>query len=123
MQATPMFILYVTDPSVSARFYADALGAPVIYDATDFAMVSLGQGARLGLWRTAEVAPRATFAPGGAELDMVVADEAALAAAQERLAAQGVTILQPVTRLDFGQAATFADPDGHRLRLYVPAAA
>lgn len=123
MQASPMFILYVTDPGASARFYADALAAPVIYDAPGFAMLALGQGARLGLWRTDEVAPRASFAPGGAELDMVVADEAALVAAQDRLVAQGVTILQPATRLDFGQAVTVADPDGHRLRLYVPAAA
>lgn len=123
MQATPMFILYVTDPAASARFYADALAAPVLHQSDDFAMLALGQGARLGLWRTDEVAPRARFAPGGAELDMVVADAAALATTQARLAAQGVSILQPLTALDFGQAVTVADPDGHRLRLYVPAAA
>ncbi|MCB1389198.1 MAG: VOC family protein [Rhodobacteraceae bacterium] len=123
MQATPMFILYVTNPAASARFYADALSAPVIYEAPDFAMLALGQGARLGLWRTDEVVPRASFAPGGAELDVVVADVPALSAAQEKLAACGVTILQPVTTLDFGHAVTVADPDGHRLRLYVPAAA
>jgi len=121
MQATPMFIFYVTDPAASARFYADVLGAPVLYEAADFAMLPLGQGARLGLWRTEDVQPRAGFAPGGAELDVALADAEALAAAEDRLASRGVTILQPLTTLDFGQAVTVADSDGHRLRLYVPA--
>lgn len=121
MQATPMFIFYVTDPAASARFYADALGAPVVYEASDFAILPLGQGARLGLWRTEDVQPRAGLAPGGAELDIALADGEALMAAEARLAAQGVTILQPLTTLGFGQAVTVADPDGHRLRLYVPA--
>ncbi|PTW98916.1 VOC family protein [Pararhodobacter aggregans] len=121
MQATPMFIFYVTDPAASARFYADALGAPVVYEASDFAILPLGQGARLGLWRTENVQPRAGLAPGGAELDIALADGEALMAAEARLAAQGVTILQPLTTLGFGQAVTVADPDGHRLRLYVPA--
>ncbi|WP_417626392.1 VOC family protein [Pararhodobacter aggregans] len=121
MQATPMFIFYVTDPAASARFYADALGAPVVYEASDFAILPLGQGARLGLWRTEDVQPRAGLAPGGAELDIALTDGEALMAAEARLAAQGVTILQPLTTLGFGQAVTVADPDGHRLRLYVPA--
>ncbi len=123
MQTTPMFILYVTDPAASARFYADALSVPVIYDAPDFTMLPLGPGARLGLWRTETVAPGARFAPGGGELDVAMPDEAALAAAEARLVAQGVTILQPLTRLGFGHAVTVADPDGHRLRFFVPAAA
>lgn len=123
MQATPMFIFYVTDPAASARFYADVLGAPVVYEASNFAILPLGQGARLGLWRTEEVTPRAGFAPGGAELDIALPDAGALVAAEDRLAAQGVTILQPLTTLGFGQAVTVADPDGHRLRLYVPAMA
>lgn len=121
MQASPMFIFYVTDPAASARFYADALGAPILYQAADFTMLPLGDGARLGLWRAEEVQPRAALNPGGAELDVALADAEALMAAEARLAAQGVTILQPLTTLGFGQAVTVADPDGHRLRLYVPA--
>ncbi|WP_127104725.1 VOC family protein [Pararhodobacter zhoushanensis] len=123
MQRTSMFILYVSNPSASARFYAGALGAPVVHDAPDFALLVLGNGVQLGLWRTTEVTPAADdVAPASSELSVTLPDADALQALHDRLKAEGVTILQPVTQLDFGLNFTAADPDGHRLRPYVPSA-
>lgn len=36
---------------------------------------------------------------------------------------RGLTILQEPVRMDFGTAFVATDPDGHRLRVFVPAAA
>ena len=123
MKRNAMFILYVSDPSASARFYAGALGAPVIHDAPDFALLVLGDGVQLGLWRTADVTPAAGEATAAAsELSVALPDADSLHALHDRLRDAGAPILQSVTALDFGLNFTVADPDGHRLRPYVPAA-
>ncbi|WP_370206489.1 VOC family protein [Pararhodobacter marinus] len=123
MKSTPMIIHYVTDIAASTAFYADALNAPVLYEADDFTMLKLGDGARLGLWRRSEVQPPVGDAqPGASELNALAPDLTALTAMHDRLAGQGATILHPVMALPFGQAFMLADPDGHRLRVYVPAA-
>ena len=123
MQDSPMFIHYVTDTAASTAFYADALGAPVIYESPAFAMLALNGGMRLGLWLAAEVDPVASVAPGAGELCIALPDAAALQALHDRLAGQGVQVLQAPALMGFGLAFTVADPDGHRLRPYVPAAA
>ncbi len=122
MQTTPMFIHYVTETDASTRFYADALGAPVIYQGPDFAMLGLAGGMRLGLWRAGEVTPAASVTPGAGELCVALPDAAALHALHDRLAGLGVPVLQAPAMMGFGLAFTVADPDGHRLRPYVPAA-
>lgn len=122
MQDCPMMIHYVRDPVASTRFYADALGVPVIHEGADFAMLALGAGMRLGLWRAGAVAPAASGAAGCGELCVALPDAAALDALHARLAAQGARVTQPPAAMGFGRAFTVLDPDGHRLRPYVPAA-
>ena len=53
---------------------------------------------------------------------MALADATALRALHDRLIAQGAAVIQPPTEMGFGLAFTVLDPDGHRLRPYVPAA-
>jgi predicted enzyme related to lactoylglutathione lyase len=36
---------------------------------------------------------------------------------------RGLTIAQPPTQMDFGHTFVALDPDGHRLRVFAPAAA
>ncbi|MCB1410197.1 MAG: VOC family protein [Rhodobacteraceae bacterium] len=122
MQDSPMMIHYVADPTASTRFYAEALGVPVLYETPNFAMLALGPGMRLGLWRAAEVAPAAGGKPGVGEVCVALADATALGALHDRLIAQGAAVIQPPTEMGFGLAFTVLDPDGHRLRPYVPAA-
>lgn len=122
MKTAPMTILYVADTEASLRFYTQTLDAPVLHAEPGFAMLALGEGARLGLWCRDSVQPPLTgeTPPGASELAVTLPDRARLTALHDRLAAQGVRVLQPCTVMDFGEAFTVADPDGHRLRVYVP---
>ena len=123
MSIDPLFILYVSDPDASARFYGQALAAPVIFQSPTYAMLALGPSAKLGLWREGDVAPAASIRPGGGELSFTVPDRAALEALRDRLIASGAPLLQEVTTMSFGEGFVVADPDGHRLRPYIRAAA
>jgi predicted enzyme related to lactoylglutathione lyase len=74
----------------------------------------------LGLWRREGVEPKAT-APGGCEIAVTLADEAAVDAAFADWRGQDVAIAQTPTRMDFGYTFVALDPDGHRLRVFAPA--
>ena len=74
-----------------------------------------------GLWQREGVAPAVTAAPGSVELAAALADEAALRDCWARWRGLGVEVIQPPTQMDFGLTMTAADPDGHRLRVFVPA--
>jgi predicted enzyme related to lactoylglutathione lyase len=120
--ADPNFILlYVESSSASAAFYADLLGRPPIESSPTFAMFALTSGVMLGLWARRTVEPAATGA-GGGELAFTVADAAAVDAVHADWRARGIKIAQPPTRMDFGYTFTALDPDGHRLRVFAPAA-
>lgn len=73
----------------------------------------------LGLWRHDGVDPAATVTPGGSEIAFIMDDVAALDARCAAWKARGISILQEPTDMDFGRTFTVADPDGHRIRLYV----
>lgn len=121
MTTTVFAILYVTDVRRSAQFYADRLGLPILEESPGFAMLALPGGAMLGLWIKGGVQPGVTAAPGGSELALTLPDEATLLARHQDWRAAGVTILSAPLAMDFGTSFTAADPDGHRLRLFVPA--
>lgn len=121
MTATVFAILYVTDVRRSAQFYADRLGLPVLEESPGFAMLALPGGAMLGLWITGGVQPAVTVAPGGSELALTLPDAATLHARHQDWVNAGVPILSAPLAMDFGTSFTAADPDGHRLRLFVPA--
>jgi catechol 2,3-dioxygenase-like lactoylglutathione lyase family enzyme len=125
MPTFSLSILYVADPISSARFYAERFGVDPVEQSATFAMLPLPGGGMLGLWRIDGISPPAT--PGAAhartELAFTAAGHKALAAEHEAWARAGVVILEPPTDLDFGLSFVAADPDGHRIRLFVPAEA
>jgi catechol 2,3-dioxygenase-like lactoylglutathione lyase family enzyme len=115
-------ILYVDNPLESAAFYADLLGRPVREQSPTFAMVPLSDDVMLGLWSRQAVEPAATGTVGAGEIAFTVADAAAVGKLHGEWAARGLTIAQAPTKMDFGTTFVALDPDGHRLRVFVPGA-
>lgn len=117
------FVLqYVRDPSVSAAFYAQLLDAPVIEQSPTFAMLPLRDGVMLGLWQRDGVEPKATASAGAGEIAFTVANKAAVDAAHATWSRRGLTIVQSPTAMEFGYTFVALDPDGHRVRVFVPGA-
>ncbi|MBB3770526.1 catechol 2,3-dioxygenase-like lactoylglutathione lyase family enzyme [Angulomicrobium tetraedrale] len=116
-------LLYVNDPAASARFYTRLLERDPIEQSPGFALFPLAAGVALGLWRRDDVQPAPQLRAGGGEIGFKVADAAAVDAAYESWAAQGVAIALKPTDLDFGRSFVALDPDGHRLRVYALGAA
>lgn len=123
----PNFVLlYVDDPAASAAFYADLLGRPPVEASPTFAMFALASGVMLGLWSRHAVEPPAPRPPaavgGGCELGFPVANAAAVLARHDAWRARGVRVAQAPAAMDFGYTFVGLDPDGHRLRVFAPAA-
>jgi hypothetical protein len=76
----------------------------------------------LGLWQRDNVAPPVSAEAGGSEIALTVADEKAVRATYETWKARDVRIAQPPTAMAFGHTFVALDPDGHRLRIFAPAA-
>ena len=121
MLSPDMTILAVADPLVSARFYQSLLGIEPVENSPTFAMFVLASGLKLGLWQREGMVPTVSAEPGSVELAAALADEAALHNCWARWRTLGVEVIQPPTQMDFGLTMTAADPDGHRLRVFVPA--
>jgi len=118
----PNFILlYVESPAASAAFYADLLGRPPVEASPTFAMFGLASGVMLGLWARHAVEPAAS-GTGGGEIAFAVGDVDTVHALHADWVERGLTIIQPPTDMDFGRTFAALDPDGHRLRVFVPAA-
>ena len=117
----PTTILYVADPLRSAAFYERLLGHAPVETSPGFAMFVTPGGLKLGLWKRADVRPAAAD-PGGAELCFTLADRAAVDATYAIWRADGLPVTQPPTTMDFGYTCASTDPDGHRLRVFHPAA-
>lgn len=113
--------LYVDNPLVSAAFYATVLGAEPVETNPDFVLFEQDGGACLGLWARECVQPEATIAGGGAELVLVLNDEAAVEACHADLRRHGLCIIQPPQTMTYGYSFVLLDPDGHRVRLFTPA--
>ena len=116
-------LLYVENPPASASFYADLLGRPIIDSSPTFAMLPLSDGMKLGLWLRNTVEPAATGQAGAGEVAFTVEDVAAVKATFADWKQRGLPILQEPVQMDFGHTFVAADPDGHRLRVFVPGAA
>ncbi|UFZ05639.1 VOC family protein [Bradyrhizobium ontarionense] len=113
-------ILYVDKPPNSAAFYAGLLGRPIIEQSPTFAMLPLRDGVMLGLWSRHTVEPVAAGAPGANEVAFTVADAGEVEKLHDDWKARGLPIAQAPTRMDFGTTFVALDPDGHRLRVFVP---
>ena len=114
-----LVILYVDNPAASATFYADLLGQAPTEQSPTFAMFPLPSGIGLGLWSRHTVAPAAAVAGGGTEIAFMASDVDAVYA---DWSAKGLPIARPPTELEFGRTFVALDPDGHRLRIFAPAA-
>ncbi|TBW35932.1 drug:proton antiporter [Siculibacillus lacustris] len=122
MPDASMLILYVDAPRAAATFWSGLLGREPVELSDTFAMLPLRPGLMLGLWSRHTVEPAAAAAGGGGEVVFGVADPAAVDATHADWVARGLPILQSPCDMDFGRTFVALDPDGHRLRVYTPAA-
>jgi catechol 2,3-dioxygenase-like lactoylglutathione lyase family enzyme len=115
-------LLYVEHPPACAAFYADLLGRPPVETSPTFAMLPLSSGVMLGLWSRHTVEPAPSAASGGSEIAFTDADADAVRATHADWSRRGLKIAQAPTQMDFGHTFGALDPDGHRLRVFAPAA-
>jgi catechol 2,3-dioxygenase-like lactoylglutathione lyase family enzyme len=115
-------LLYVKDPAVSSAFYKDLLDRPLVQSSPKFAMLPLGKEVMLGLWQREDVEPRANAETGGGEVAFAVANADAVRTTHDTWKARGLEIAQAPTAMNFGHTFVALDPDGHRLRVFAPAA-
>jgi catechol 2,3-dioxygenase-like lactoylglutathione lyase family enzyme len=119
----PSYVLaYVDNVPKSAALYGRVLGQEPVENSPNFAMFVLPNGVKLGLWARHDVKPAAN-APGGIELCFAVDSDDAVRAMLAEWEPLDLTVIQPPTTMDFGFTFTATDPDGHRLRVFSPAAA
>ena len=111
-------ILYVDSPEKSVAFYQELLGRPPVEASPTFAMFAMESGVMFGLWSQHTAEPKAS-PPGGGEICFTVSEVDAMHADWTR---RGLTIIQSPTDMDFGRTFVALDPDGHRLRVFRPAA-
>jgi catechol 2,3-dioxygenase-like lactoylglutathione lyase family enzyme len=119
MPQTNFLLAYVKDVPKSVVLYSKVLGLEPVENSPSFAMFVQPNGVMIGLWARHDVAPAAT-APGGMELAFSVKSKAEVEALLRDWTALGLAIAQQPTDMDFGYTFTAVDPDGHRLRVYLP---
>lgn len=115
-------LLYVKNPAASSAFYRDLLERPIVQSSPKFAMLPLRKEVMLGLWQREDVEPRADDETGGSEVAFNVANADAVRATHDAWKARGLKIAQEPTAMNFGHTFVALDPDGHRLRVFAPAA-
>ena len=113
-------LLYVEDAIVSARFYADLLEIEPIDALPTLAVFALRSGSMLGLWAKSGVLPAVTANSGSSELAIALKSESEFEHTYQAWQNRGVDIAQLPTMMDFGLTFVALDPDGHRLRVFVP---
>lgn len=111
-------ILYVSNPEISARFYADLLEKQPVEASATFAMFILPGGMRLGLWSKHTVEPAAQGSTGSHEIVFSADSHAQVDSLCSAWHEKGLEILQQPVEMDFGYTFVALDPDGHRLRVY-----
>lgn len=114
-------LLYVSKPETSAALYSELLGLTPVELSPTFAMFKLTSGVMLGLWASETVEPPATAA-GGGELAYPVNHRDEVNAIHANWVARGLKIAQTPCMMDFGYTFVGQDADGHRLRVFAPAA-
>ncbi|OLP60985.1 hypothetical protein BJF93_02655 [Xaviernesmea oryzae] len=113
-------LLYVTDVAKSAELYSQIFSTTPVEQSPGFALFALDT-LRVGLWRRENVEPAVTAPAGGLEIGFAVETDGELEATLQNWTALGLTLLQPIEAKEFGLTMTMSDPDGHRLRAFVPA--
>lgn len=113
MGETDDILLDVTDPEVSALFYARLLACRPVQASADRALFVLASGRRLSLWRRIE---------GRASAAAQIMFQLDRAAAVDELHIdwwdRGARIVSPPGDMPQGRGFVARDPDGHRLCVF-----
>lgn len=115
-------LLYVASPTQSAEFYSKLLDLKPVEQSPGFALFALPSGLMLGMWLKTAVTPAISCTEPfqGTELDFAVSSKQDVDLWYEKAMQFDVDVLQVPTSLEFGYSVTFADLDGHRLRVFYP---
>lgn len=114
-------ILYVADVPKSVAFYRDLFDKEPVHASPGFGLFTLENGTAWALWQRDEVEPAVSAQPGAAEYCFAIDSREALETLAAAWKGQGIPVVQEPVDLDFGYTFTALDPDGHRLRPFVPA--
>lgn len=113
-------LLSVADTAKSHDFYTSLLGIQPVEASPTFLLYVLPNGIKLGLWLASEIEPAPRTA-GGVEVTFSEKDDVGIDAIFADWSGKA-EVLQKPTQMDFGYTFVVADPDGHRLRVFAPAA-
>jgi len=121
MRVLNYLLLAVTDTEASAELYQKLLGVAPVQNRPGFALFVLPNGMKIGLWAKDQIQP-APKPVGGSEISFTEESREAMLATYRDWQALGLTILQEPVDMPFGFTFVAEDPDGHRLRPFVPLA-
>lgn len=110
-----LILLFVKNPVASAAFYSKLFGLPPVEQSPTFALFALPNGIQLGLWSRYTAEPTITASAGASEICFSSENIDAL---YDAWGAQGITIIQKPTEMDFGRTFVALDPDDHRIRVH-----
>lgn len=122
MKAPNLFILYVDDPVRSGAFYKKILRTEPEIENPEYVSFTLDGEFGLALWAKRKVAPPSQAAGINAEIAFSAFDRKELDDIYRLWVADGATVIQEPAAMDFGYTFAVADPDGNRLRVFVPPA-
>lgn len=112
------YLLHVTDPERSGRFYRELFGGAPVETSPTFVLFVLDGGIKVGLWSKATVEPATGGAPGAIEIGISMKAPDEVDAFHESWIARGLPVFQSPTDMDFGRSLMVTDPDGHRIRIF-----
>lgn len=110
-----LLILQVQDLAASERFYGACLGRPPRERGPVLLRFKLNGQTELGL------RPSPAGRAAGAEIALALEDEAAVQAFHASWLDEGLPVLHPPRHEALGFSACTVDPDGHQVRVFVPA--
>ncbi|MBZ5712764.1 VOC family protein [Nannocystis pusilla] len=120
MRTLNYLLLAVRDPLQSAELYSQLLGREPVERSKTFVLYVLPTGLKIGLWSASDMTPPPKSA-GGVEISLTEASKEAVRATYAEWTKLGLKVVQEPTEMDFGFTFVVEDPDGHRLRPFVPA--
>jgi catechol 2,3-dioxygenase-like lactoylglutathione lyase family enzyme len=119
MNETPFtFIFYVGDVAKSCTFYTRVLGYEPEESSPNFALCSLRNGGKLGLWARHDVLPAVTSPGTSGELAFLVESKSKVDQIFALWKEGKASIAQQPATMDFGYTFTATDPDGNRVRVF-----
>ena len=121
MRVLNYLLLAVADTQASAELYQKLLGVAPVQNRPGFALFVLPNGMKIGLWAKDQIQP-APEPVGGSEISFTEESREAMLATYRDWQGLGLTILQEPVDMPFGFTFVAEDPDGHRLRPFVPPA-